>query len=87
VELARVLVSAPEVALLDEPLAGVHADDRPALLAAIEALATGGSAVVVVEHDTAGLATIAGRVLVLERGRVADAPSPAVVGPGAEARL
>lgn len=70
VELARVLVAAPAVALLDEPLAGVAGDDRAGLVAAIGSLVTAGAAVLVVEHDTTALAAVAHRVVVLERGRV-----------------
>lgn len=70
-ELARVLVAAPRVALLDEPLAGVDAADRTALAAAIGALADSGAAVVVVEHDLADLAAVVDRVIVLDDGVVA----------------
>lgn len=71
-ELARVLVSAPRVALLDEPLAGVALDDRPALLAAVAAMVAVGAAVVLVEHDATAVEAVANRVVVLERGRVAE---------------
>lgn len=72
VELARLLVSQPRVALLDEPLAGVAAADRAPLLGAVAGLAAAGTAVVVVEHDVAALERVAHRVLVLERGQVIE---------------
>ncbi len=76
VELARVLVSAPRVALLDEPLAGVATDDRAGLLNAVAALAAGGAAVIIVEHDVAAVEGVADRVVLLERGRLTGERRP-----------
>jgi len=68
VELARVLVAGPSVALLDEPLAGVAEDDRPRLLEGIAMLVAGGAAVVLVEHDRAAVDSVATHVLELTSG-------------------
>ncbi len=67
IELARVLVGRPSVALLDEPLAGVAAEDRPRLLAGIAALVEAGTAVVLVEHDQDAVEAVATSVLELGR--------------------
>lgn len=77
IELARVLVANPSVALLDEPLAGVAVDDRPRLLDGIRALARAGTAVVLVEHDRAAVASVASEVLDLggSAGRAPRRPS------------
>jgi ABC-type branched-subunit amino acid transport system ATPase component len=68
VELARVLVASPSVALLDEPLAGVAEDDRLVLLEGIAMLVADGAAVVLVEHDRAAVNSVATNVLELENG-------------------
>lgn len=65
IELARVLIGRPSVALLDEPLAGVAADDRPQLLAGIATLIATGSAVVLVEHDRLAVEAVSTAVLEL----------------------
>jgi len=84
VELARVLVSAPRVALLDEPLAGVAAEDRRRLLRGVRALVEAGAAVVLVEHDAGAVAAVADVVLQMEGGR---ATAPRVAVGAAEARM
>lgn len=65
IELARVLIGRPSVALLDEPLAGVAEDDRPQLLAGITALMATGAAVVLVEHDLRAVEAVSTAVLEL----------------------
>ena len=65
IELARVLIGQPSVALLDEPLAGVADEDRPRLLDGIAALVEAGTAVVLVEHDQRAVEAVATAVLEL----------------------
>jgi molybdate transport system ATP-binding protein len=68
--LARALVAAPGALLLDEPLAGLDAAARGAVLALVERLAAAGTAVVAVSHHDDELPHGARR-LRLERGRLA----------------
>ena len=71
VTLARALMSAPELLLLDEPLAAVDVERRrrilPYLLRVRDEL---GIPVVYVSHDRSEVDQLADRVIVLENGRV-----------------
>jgi molybdate transport system ATP-binding protein len=71
VALARALMSAPEVLLLDEPLAAVDVERRrrilPYLLRVRDEL---GIPVIYVSHDRGEVDQLADRVIVLENGRV-----------------
>jgi energy-coupling factor transporter ATP-binding protein EcfA2 len=74
VALAGVLVRRPRVLVLDEPLAGLDAPSREALVQVLGRLPTG-LTTVVVTHDTEDADRIADRALVLGDGRiVADGP-------------
>jgi branched-chain amino acid transport system ATP-binding protein len=78
-ELARVLMAAPAVVLLDEPAAGVH----PALVGTIgERLATlarDGLAVLIIEHHLGLIRDLCARAVVMAEGRVLCAGTPAEV--------
>ncbi|MFF5976363.1 ATP-binding cassette domain-containing protein [Streptomyces sp. NPDC012769] len=70
VELARALAGAPHTLLLDEPAAGLDADETAALARILAALAADGLTVLVVEHDPDLVAGIARTVHTMEGGRI-----------------
>ena len=79
-EIARALATEPKVLLLDEPAAGCNAVETEEIDRLIHAVAEGGVAVVLVEHDMKLVMKISSRILVLVQGR------PLVVGTPAEVR-
>jgi branched-chain amino acid transport system ATP-binding protein len=74
VELARALCAEPKLLLLDEPVAGMVADESAAMAAAIASARDElGLSVLLVEHDMAFVMGMADRVTVLDFGRrIAD---------------
>ncbi|MFI1813466.1 ATP-binding cassette domain-containing protein [Streptomyces sp. NPDC020422] len=70
VELARALAGGPHTLLLDEPAAGLDAEETAALARILAALAADGLAVLVVEHDPDLVAGIARTVHTMEGGRI-----------------
>jgi len=69
VELAMVLAGRPRLVLLDEPAAGMTADERGRLAEVLRQLA-GDMSLIVVEHDMQFIRDIATEITVLHRGRV-----------------
>jgi len=69
VALAGVLVTRPAVVLLDEPTAGLDPFGVAELLAVLEDLRAGGTAIVLSTHDTTLASEWADRVCVLHQGR------------------
>ncbi len=67
-DVARALVSEPRLLLLDEPLAGLTEREIPPLLAAVAAVATERT-VLMVEHHLDIVMTMAERVTVIDFGR------------------
>ncbi len=70
--LAATLAGAPTLVLLDEPTRGMDTAARSSLVAAVEALTAGGSAVVVATHDETLAAALADRTILLGGGRVTE---------------
>lgn len=68
-EFGRAFVSQPKVLLLDEPAAGLTAEAKNLLVAAVQdwRSATGG-ACILIEHDMSFIAELADRVIVMELG-------------------
>lgn len=75
--LAATLAGAPTLVLLDEPTRGMDTAARNSLVAAVEALTAGGSAVVVATHDAALAAALADRTILLGGGHATEAEQPA----------
>ena len=72
IALARALASSPKVLLLDEPTASLDVEARVEVRAFLaESIRSLGLPTVLVTHDVKDVEALAGRVAVLEKGRVA----------------
>jgi ABC-type sugar transport system ATPase subunit len=72
VALARCLLAAPRVLLLDEPTRGIDVGAKADVARLVRELSAAGVAIVVVSSELEELIALADRVLVLARGRVVD---------------
>ncbi|MFW3169310.1 ABC transporter ATP-binding protein [Geodermatophilus sp. CPCC 206100] len=71
IEVARALLNDPAVALLDEPAAGLGAEDVERLVAGLTAWVTASdSAVLIIEHDLGLISRLCPQVAVLHFGRI-----------------
>ena len=77
-EIAMCLAIAPQVLLLDEPLAGMGADETDRMLALLLELKAG-HAILLVEHDMDAVFRIADRITVMVNGSVLASDTPAAV--------
>ena len=68
-EIARALAAKPRLLLLDEPAAGLSADESRRLSAAIRAIAGRGTTVLLIEHDMKLVMNTADTIAVLDFGR------------------
>jgi ABC-type branched-subunit amino acid transport system ATPase component len=68
--LVRVMAARPTVVLLDEPGAGLHAQEAAPLIRAIDRLRQQGVGVLLVEHHMSLVEALADRVTVLNFGQV-----------------
>lgn len=76
VEIARCLMADADAILLDEPAAGLNADERRQLAALIRSLADDGHAVLLIEHDMEFVMALADRITVLAEGEVLTGGRP-----------
>ena len=79
-EMARALMTDPQLLMLDEPMAGVNPALTESLLGHVMALRDEGRTVIFVEHDMDVVNTISDRVVVLAQGEVIADGNPADVG-------
>jgi tungstate transport system ATP-binding protein len=80
VNLARALVTEPEVVLLDEPFAGLDVPTRQAITDDLErALRDAGTAAVLVTHDQSEALRLADRIDVMRAGRIVQSDVPSAV--------
>jgi branched-chain amino acid transport system ATP-binding protein len=74
-EIAMCLATAPRALLLDEPLAGMGAEESGRMLALLTALKPG-HAILLVEHDMDAVFRVADRITVMVNGRVIASDAP-----------
>jgi branched-chain amino acid transport system ATP-binding protein len=79
VQVARALCGRPRLLLLDEPASGLRAAERENLAHLLETLRSEGLSMLLVEHDVAFVTRLAGRITVMDRGRVIAEGAPAEV--------
>jgi branched-chain amino acid transport system ATP-binding protein len=77
-EIAMCLATAPQVLLLDEPLAGMGAEETERMLELLAELKAG-HAILLVEHDMDAVFRIADRITVMVNGSVLASGDPAAV--------
>ena len=82
-EIAMCLATAPQVLLLDEPLAGMGAEETDRMLALLGDLRAG-HAILLVEHDMDAVFRIADRITVMVNGAVIASGTPDFVRNSAE---
>jgi branched-chain amino acid transport system ATP-binding protein len=80
VEVARALVAAPKLLLLDEPMAGMNADEKAELSRLVtEVNRAFGTTVVLIEHDIGVVMGLSHHVVVLDYGRKVGDGTPSEV--------
>ncbi len=79
VEIARALATRPQVVLLDEPAAGLSAQDTDRLGAVLRRVANLGLGVLIIEHDMQLVMGISDVIYVLDAGRMIAKGTPAEV--------
>jgi len=82
-EIAMCLATAPQVLLLDEPLAGMGAEETERMLALLAGLKEG-HAILLVEHDMDAVFRVADRITVMVNGAVLASGTPEAVRANAE---
>ena len=85
-ELAMCLATKPRVLLLDEPLAGMGAEESERMLSLLEQIKVS-HAVLLVEHDMDAVFRVADRITVMVNGRVIASDAPAAIRDNPEVRM
>src|SRR3989338_7509726 len=78
-EIARALSSDPALLLLDEPAAGLNAEEKQAILELIRRLKAQGITILLIEHAMRVVMPVSDRVAVLDYGRKIAEGSPKAV--------
>jgi branched-chain amino acid transport system ATP-binding protein len=78
-EIALLLAAQPTVMLLDEPMAGMSAEEVPALVDVVRGLTATGQSVLMVEHHMDVVLHLAHRVAVMHHGALLVCDTPDVV--------
>jgi branched-chain amino acid transport system ATP-binding protein len=85
-EIAMCLATRPRVLLLDEPLAGMGAEETERMLALLAALKPG-HAIALVEHDMDAVFRIADRITVMVNGQVIASDAPQAIRANREVQV
>ena len=85
-EIAMCLATAPQVLLLDEPLAGMGAEETERMLALLQSLKAT-HAILLIEHDMDAVFRVADCITVMVNGGVIASGSPDFVRNSAEVRV
>ena len=75
-DLARAFVSRPKLLLLDEPVAGLNADETERVAMLIQQMRRSGATLILVEHDMDLVMSVSDHVVVLDGGRRIAAGRP-----------
>jgi branched-chain amino acid transport system ATP-binding protein len=84
-EIAMALAAAPRMLLLDEPMAGMGAEESTRLVATLRQL-KGAVTILLIEHDMDAVFALADRISVLGYGRVIASGDPAAIRADAAVR-
>ncbi|MBE6561053.1 MAG: energy-coupling factor transporter ATPase [Ruminococcaceae bacterium] len=90
IAIAGVLAAEPRVLIFDEPIAGLDPRRREEFLALTDRLHREGVTILIVSHNADALAEHAGRILVLDSGKLIADASPAEIAatlPGCEGEI
>ena len=79
IELARALATKPKLLLLDEPAAGLNADETAAVARLIQELKGDGITIILVEHDMRLVMGVCDNIVVLDHGELIANGAPAEV--------
>ncbi|MDA7948204.1 MAG: branched-chain amino acid ABC transporter ATP-binding protein/permease [Hyphomicrobiaceae bacterium] len=79
VEIARALATRPDMLLLDEPAAGLSAQDTELLIPLLRKIAAAGVIVILVEHDMGLVMEVSDHIIVLDAGAPIAAGRPAAI--------
>ena len=85
--LAVALVGRPDVAILDEPTAGMDPEARAATRDIIADLRAAGVAILLTSHDLSDVERLADRIHILDAGRLVASGSPAELTAGTQPRI
>jgi branched-chain amino acid transport system ATP-binding protein len=78
-EVARAMGARPKLLLLDEPAAGLNAEETDNLSRVIRRIAAEGTAILLIEHDMSLVLSIADQIAVMEFGRKIAFGAPAEI--------
>lgn len=78
-ELARVFVSRPILALLDEPVAGLNPEETGEIAGLLQLMKQQGKSMLLIEHDMELVMGVADKVVVLDGGRLIASGTPAEI--------
>lgn len=82
-EIAMCLATAPQILLLDEPLAGMGSEETERMLALLNELKAS-HAILLVEHDMDAVFRVSDRITVMVNGRVLASGTPSAIRANAE---